>query len=63
MLSIFRLLLNSLAKILIIIELHKLFDTFSAVCGDFVRLFVEILFGRLWNFVRLFAPQHHSQNY
>ena len=49
--------------ILIIIELHKLFDTFSVVCGDFVRLFVEILFGRLWHFVRLFAPQHHSQNY
>jgi hypothetical protein len=38
---------KSLAKILIIIELHKLFDTFLVVCGDFVRLFVVILFGCL----------------
>ena len=28
------------AKILIIIELHKYFDVFSVVCGDFIRLIV-----------------------
>ena len=33
--------------VLIIIELHKYFDVFSVVCGDFIRLFVEILFGCL----------------
>ena len=38
---LFRQFLNLAAKILIIIELHKLFDTFSVVCGDFVRLFVR----------------------
>ena len=43
-------------------ERKPTFDAFSVVCSDFVRLFVEILFGRLWHFVRLFAPQHHSQN-
>jgi len=49
--------------ILIIIELHKLFDTFSVVCSVFVRSFVVILFGCLrWfcsvvcrNSVRLFV--------
>ena len=35
------------ANILIIIELHKTFDDFSVVCGDSVRLFVALLFGRL----------------
>ena len=47
-LPIFRLLLNLTAKILIIIELYKSFDAFSVVCGDFVRSFVIVLFGRLW---------------
>ena len=36
------------AKLLIIIELCKPFYNFSVVCGDFVRSFVAILFGRLW---------------
>ena len=41
------LLLNLAAKILIIIELYKSFDDFSVVCGDIIRSFVAILFGRL----------------
>ena len=38
------------AWLLINNELTKYFRNFSVVCGDFVRLFVEILFGRLWKF-------------
>ena len=46
-LPIFHLLLNLAAKRLIIIELYKSFDDFSVVCGDFIRSFVIVLFGRL----------------
>ena len=35
------------AKLLINNELSKFLGNFSVVCGDFVRLFVVILFGRL----------------
>ena len=45
--TIIDLLLNLAAKRLIIIELYKSFDDFSVVCGDFIRSFVIVLFGRL----------------